>query len=75
MFVHEFNTFADHLLLGGHCLIVLGVQRSIHSTNQMTIFVEQILCVPGASYIAENKTTFMELVIYGEGDGDKRLHT
>lgn len=49
--------------------------KVIHSINQITIFGEQQLCVLGAIYTAENKTTFMGLMIYGKSDGDKQLYT
>lgn len=68
MFVHEFNAFADLLLWARHAL---GIQRALYSVNQLPICVEQLLCVLGASCVAENKTAFMELISYQEGGGDK----
>lgn len=53
--------------------IVLGMQRSIHSITQLSICVEQLLCVLDVSYTAKNKATFMEFIIYGEGGRDKQF--
>lgn len=68
MLVHELNTFAHLLLSARHAL---GIQRALYSVNQLSIFVEQLLSVLGARCVAENKTAFMELIIYQEGGGDK----
>ena len=51
--------------------IVLWIQRSTYSINQLSIFTEQLLHVLDASYIAENKTAFTELTVYEDSGGDK----
>lgn len=64
----EFNTFTGFSYGPG---IARGRQGSIHSINQLSIFVKPLLCVLGANYTAENQTAFMEFIIYREGGGDR----